>query len=215
MRSRTITVGLFTGLTVLTLAPACAKGDRGTTKPLRAASGEAYTNDEIVSLAETLAEELEMPDAPRDQVLSKLRRVLDEPDYRKDVYDRLAERGVTGVIAFRLGEDGAVSTEKNGRARVRLKGQAGSREFGLAGEDLGAELAPSREWGIGLVLGLPEGDSVDGEYAGPTQAGATGSGSGTVTLKPRRGSHQIVLLGSGAGVSLDVNGASLELEESK
>ena len=126
MKTQISKLGLFLGLAVLPMGLACAKGDRGTTEPLRAAAGQAYTNDEIISLAQSLTEELEMPQAERTQVLEKLGRVLDDPGYRKDAHEQLTQRGVTGVIAFRLGEPGAVSSEKEGKALARLKGQSGN-----------------------------------------------------------------------------------------
>lgn len=206
-------VALFMAL--LAMPVACAKQDKGTAAPLSAAAGDAYTDEEVVSIANELVEVLEMPKAKQVTVLEKVQRVLADPNFRPGVHERIAARGVTGVVAYRLGEGGAVLTVKSGKAVARLKGQTANESYKLSGADVGAQLAASREWGIGLVLGLPEGEALGGKYRGVQKSATAGAGAGTVTLSPKKGEHELILIGAGSGVSLDVSGATLKLKPAR
>lgn len=197
------------------LAVGCGKKDATTVSPMTVAAGDAYTNEEVISLASQLVRELEMPSDKQVKVLKKLEKVLDDPSYRPALHKRAHQRGVTGVVAYRLGEGGAVVTVKSGKAVARLKGETASIRFSLSGADVGAQLAASREWGVGLVLGLPEGTPLEGSYRGTQKSATAGSGAGTVVMSAKKGGQELLLLGSGTGVSLDVSGATLKIKRAK
>lgn len=188
----------------------CARADAPAAKS--PAEGSAYTNDEVVALANELVGGLEMPAEKQVKVLKKLQNTLQDPKHRPALYDKIQKYGITGVVAYRLGEGGAVLTVKSGKALARLKGEPTNVEYKLSGTDLGVQVAASREWGVGLVLGSEEGVALEGKYRGTQKAVTAGAGAGAVVLRPKGGGFEIVLMGAGAGVSLDVSGARLKIK---
>lgn len=204
-------------LLILTAAVGCSSRDKGASKTptLSAAQGDAYTPEEVVSLSNTLVAELEMPADQQARVLAKLDRVLNEAGYRPGIQEKITSMGITGVVAYRLGEGGVVVTVKKGRAVGQLKGSSEHHWFKLGGTDLGAQLAASREWGVFLVLGLPEGGDLGGTYRGVQKSASAGRGAGTTEMASGREDHRLVFLGAGSGVSLDVSGARLKIKDGK
>lgn len=210
-KSKSISIACLV-LGSLVAMPMAACGNKDAPASMTPEAGTAYTNEETLTVANDLVTALEMPDEKQVKVLKKLQKLLDDPNERPAVNEQVRTRGITGVVAYRLGEGGAVLTVKSGKAFARLKGQSGNTELKLSGADLGAQVAASREWGIGLVLGLPEGETIEGKYRGLQKSAAAGAGNGAVTLKPKRGGHSIVFLGAGSGVSLDVSGSRLKIK---
>ena len=194
----------------------CASGSRDSSQaPLSVSQGSAYGSEEILRLAKELVVSLEMPADKQSVLLDKLEKILNDPNFRPEIYQDMQKIGVSGVFSYRLGEGGAVLTVKSGRAVARIKGRAGAERYRMTGADLGAQLAASREWGIGLVFGLREGESFAGKYLGTQRSASMVAGSGTAAMVPKRGNHKLVMVGAGSGVSLDISGSQLKFKREK
>lgn len=192
---------------VLQLGTAQAKG------PLR---GE-FSNDEILTAAKELAQEVGMSFDKRDAVLDRLQVMLSENWTSKYGEE---EGKIRGLFAYQMGEGGLLVKVKKGHGRVRFVGSREGRDIVLQSVTWGAQIGGSSEWGFGLVLGLGDDSYFGGKYDGKSIGATAATASTNTTELRRKGSdaredHRLVLIGTAAGLSANAAGATLSIKFKK
>ncbi len=158
-----------------------------------------------------LADQIAMPWDQRQAVETRLHELLADGKWKQEI----GSQPIQGVIAYHLGEGGLIIKVKKGTGRVRfLSGE--EHELVLKGVTAGAQVGGSSEWGVGLIVGLPDTGSFGGSYQGTTvSAGLAtlGTGISQLTLKHKANApfHSIYLVSTASGATANAGGGALDI----
>lgn len=197
---------LFVLLGLALAAPAFAKGKEGKASP-----GGGYSLAQAVETARALAQKAGMT-VDKQEVLFKR---LDK--HFESIVSKHDGKPISGVIAYQMGEGGLIVKVKKGKGFIRFHGDKEDHAIELKSVSVGANVGGSSEWGVGLVFGLSDRPFFGGDYSGTTRGATAGEASTNTTDLAKAKAvdpaeyHQIVLLGTAAGLSANAGSAKLTI----
>lgn len=187
--------------------------------PALAADGDAkpepaaLTHAEIASAAKAMAKKARMPLDQRIELVDRLVEKLNKPAF--EAWTR--GRPVHGVFAYSLKEGGLVVKWTNGRGKAMFKGGPEAVDVVLKATSVGAQVGGSKQWGVGLVVGLKRLRAFGGEYKGNIrQATALSAGHALtelrrVDLRDEDDHHRVLLFAVTKGLSASAGGTKLRI----
>lgn len=174
------------------------------------AKTRGYAAEEVNAIAKVLAKEIDMPGASRDVVLDRLKRLLPQADFKR----QMKKAPVTGVFAYQMGEGGFIVKVKEGKGRVVFKAEGKHLDLSMEATTVGAQIGGSSQWGVGLIMGLEDPTEFGGKYEGENYNATAGTkGVLTSTLVPKGATvpHKVMLLGTAKGLSAGASGEWLDI----
>lgn len=208
-------------LTQLFLAPVVAFGAVALLATAAHAEEEgklgAYEDKAIPKAAQALVDAFEMPEDKADEVVAQLKVTLGSAKF-KALRDGAA---VNAIFVYTIGEGGFVVKFLGGHGVIDFKGGKQGGKFKMKSTSIGAQVGGSREWGIGLVMGLTRQEHFGGVYTG-SFSGAIGADEGTTLSRLERvkgddeaKAHDVWLIGRARGLSAGVGKTKLTITMSK
>jgi len=182
-----------------------------------ASGGEPQYLDrsEIKKLAGDLMKRIHTPADTRDEVLRRIKKALKSKHF-KQLPDT---KKIRGMFAYNIGEGGLLVKFKRGSGKADFKGGPSNVKVKFKSTSFGAQAGGSREWGIGLILGLKDPKKFGGPYKGD-QRGAIAVESGfsisaltrvDVDVEDGDEYHSVYMIGAAKGLSASAAWAKLTI----
>lgn len=172
-----------------------------------------YTPEEVEQVAKAMAKKLNMPVGDRIELIDRLSESLRTKAFRTWTRDR----PVRGVFAYSLKEGGLVVKWTKGRGKAAFKGGPEGVDVVLKATSVGAQVGGSKQWGVGLVVGLEKLRDFGGQYKGNIrQATAISAGKALtelyrVDLAQDEQHHRVYLIAVATGLSASTGGTKLRI----
>ncbi len=172
-----------------------------------------YTPAEVQKVTKAMAKKLDMPIEDRIELIDRL-----ESKLKKKAFKRWTRgRPIRGVFAYSLKEGGLVVKWTKGRGKAAFKGGPSDVDIAMKATSVGAQVGGSKQWGIGLVIGLKRLPAFGGQYKGNIRQ-ATAISAGHVVTELRRADlddekdhHRVLLLAVATGLSASTGGTKLKI----
>ena len=170
---------------------------------------------EIKTLASDLMKRIDTPADTREEVLRRIMKALKSKHF-KQLPDT---KKIRGLFAYNIGEGGLLVKFKRGKGTADFTGGPTNVPLKFKSTSFGAQAGGSREWGIGLILGLKDPKKFGGPYKGD-QRGAIAVESGfsisalmRVDVDPDDGdeNHAVYMIGAAKGLSASAAWAKLTI----
>ncbi len=172
-----------------------------------------YTIAEIETAAKAMAKKMRMPLDQRIELVDRLAERVNSPSFK----NWTRGRAVHGVFAYTLKEGGLVVKWIKGRGKAAFKGAPEAIDIVLKATSFGAQVGGSKQWGVGLIVGLKRKRAFGGDYKGKMrQATALSAGQAVtdlrrVGLRVEEDHHRVLLFALTKGLSASTGNTELRI----
>jgi hypothetical protein len=169
-----------------------------------------YNNENILAEAERLIDMIPESRDAKAAAIVRLKQALETESFRA------AAGPVGGVIAYSAAQGGFIFSGGGGNGRVSFEGGEEAVPFNFSVASGGASIGGSRGWGVGIVCGLGDQASFNGEYSGQARnASFFGSGKSYAQLAKLEvdGSNVVIYaFGTAVGASAGLGKARVNVQ---
>jgi hypothetical protein len=179
---------------------------------LTAAAAAEYSKQEVISKAEYLALQKEMPPEKIRWLLNALQASYDDPWFK----EQIKKQPIRGVLVYSSGEGGLVVKYMKGDGLASFKNGRQTGTIFLNSWSAGAIVGGAATWAVGLIMGLEKESDFGGDYTGKllqvTAADETAPGAMHLTSqKEGPAAHELYILVSSRGLTADAGGTKLNI----
>lgn len=157
---------------------------------------ETYEHDQLGAVAAAQLDALGVTPVQREKALAAMAGLL----AHEDAGLRIRARGVSAVVAFRIGSGGLVVGGASGEGRASYAGGPEGERISVDGWSFGAQVGGGESIGVILVLGLEYAARLTDVYAMELVGGSFGAqGHVAAVGRPDGQPHELRIVGTGSG----------------
>ncbi len=172
-----------------------------------------YTAAQVEQAAKAMAKRMGMPLEERIELVDRLAEKLRKPAFK----EWTRGRPINGVFAYTMKEGGLVVKWTKGRGKAVFAGGPEDIHVVLKATSIGAQIGGSKQWGVGLIVGLKRLRAFGGDYKGNVRQATAISAGHAITelrrvgLRDEKDHHRVLLFALTKGLSASAGGTKLRI----